>query len=318
MNSHNRSMSNRRRWRRQLTVRTVLITVACVLLVLFVGFVIVGNVLLNRTAKGDTEGDGANPPSNEPLPLPDAKSIQGYPIVAETTDTTTFSSRLGALTERGAKAVSLPLNTVDGGLLYRSPVGEALGWETAGTFTVTLERVVGIADQAGVYVSGTFYLSAFGEEDDLTRSVALAEAAAVATEAIRSGVDDILFLVPELTGAQSAELIRFLEDVRALEPNAVLGLAIPPSLLAQSDSGAMLTELTGALNYLALDVTQVEDGDAATYVETAIHDTENHYQLLYYGMRLLLPAGADEAEETAILSVVRDSGIVNWQILTQP
>lgn len=319
MNSHKRPISNRRRWRRQQTVRAVLITVACVLLALFVGFVIVGNVLLNKTARTDSPGDETDTPtSDEPQPLPEARKLQGYPILAETTDTSTFSSRLGKLTDKGATAVSLPLNTEDNALLYRSPVGEELGWQTAGAYTVTLTRVVEIADQAGVYISGTFYLTALHEEDDLVRSVALAEASAVAVEALRAGVDDLLFLVPDLTGAQSADLIRFLEGIRALEPSAVLGLAVSPSLLSQADGNTILSELDGYLNYLALDVTQVGDNNAAAHVDATIHDTENHYQLLYYNMRLLLPAGTDDAEESAILSVVEGSGIQNWQILTQP
>ncbi len=318
MNSRNQPISNRRKWRRRRTARMVVLVIVSVLLLVFVGFVIAGNALLNKTQQSAPPPEEQNTEKDSPPTLAQAKKIRGYPILAETSDSSTFSSRLGALTAKGVTAVSVPLNTVENTLLYRSPVAETLGMQEVGAHTVTLERVAQYADEMGVYVSGTFYLTAFQEENDLLRSVLLAQASAVVAEAIRAGLDDLLLVVSELSEERIEELIRFVDGIRALEPNAILGLAIGEQVLEMKNANVVLTRLDEAVNYMALDLTRVGDTDVGSYVDAAIHDTQHHYALLYYHMRLLLPSGADDAQQAALIEAVEGDGFQDWQILTQP
>lgn len=317
MNTPNRRpMPYRKRRRRQQTLRTVLIVLACVLALLVAAFMIIGNWLLDAIDEPSENGtEQGEQPAEQSAPLAAAEKIGGYPVWVETSDSSTFSTRLSALTAAGAKAVSLPLNTSENVLLYRSPIAEKLGLVGASDRTVTLEQAMKTAKASGVYVSGVYTLTAFDEEDDLVRSVALSHAAAILTEAFRAGVDDVLLLVPDWQGEGVGELTRFAEGIRALQPDAVLGVALNETLLGGESASALLEELRGALNYLAMDATHLEGNDPVAGVDGLIHDPSYHYDLLYYEMRLLLPDGADETERAALIAKTEESGIRNWQML---
>lgn len=315
-NQTRRPMPYRKRRRRRQTLRTTLIVLACVLVALVAAFMIIGNRLLAAIDEPSADETKQDAPTDEPsVPLVSAKRIGGYPIVAETSDSSTFATRLSALTKAGATAVSMPLNDAEGTLLYRSPIAVKLGLQSASERTVSLEQVMKTAKGAEVYVSGIFILSDFAEEDDLVRSVALSHATAILTEAFRAGVDDVLLLVPDWQGERVEELIRFAEGIRALYPDAVLGVALGESVLGASDASRLLETMSGAMNYLAMDATRVESADAVAGVDGLIHDPNYHYYLLYYHMRVLLPAGADAEEQTALIAKTEASGMDNWQIL---
>ena len=314
MKSHHRPLSNRRKWRRQRTVRTVLIVVASMLLLFFVGFVIVGNLLLKKTALvPETNEPQEQPVIEEVLPRP--QRIQAYPVVAETKDTTTFSSRLKKWTDQGISAITVPMNTESGDLLYHSPVAATIGLTTADDYTVTVPQIVKTAKDSGVYVNGYFYLNAFGEEDPLLRSVALSQAAAVTAEAILSGMDEVLFLIPDLGAEHTAELNRFLDEVRLLAPDATLGVAISQSLLSDTENREQaLAAIRPHVNFMALDATYA-DPQAADGIDAIIHDTQTHYLLLYYEMRLLLPMGADDVQTAEIVAAVIQNGLEDFQLI---
>lgn len=313
MRSHNHPISNRRKWRRQRTARVALIVAASMLLLFFVAFVIVGNILLDKTAYTPPSSEETAPPVvDESASLPEARKIQALSVLAETKDSSTFSSRLSKILESGANAASIPMNTATGKLLYRSPVAEQMGIPAADAYSVTLTQVAQVGQQAGIHLSGVYTLTAFGEEDDLLRSVALTQAGAIAAEAIRSGMNDVLFLIPDLTVADTEELIRFLDGIRQLEPTATLGVSLSPPFLAEENSDGALASLYKHVSFLALDATK-DGGATAEDVDAIIHDTQNHYLILYYDMRLLLPTGADDAATSAIAAVAKTNGFTNWQ-----
>lgn len=318
MNTPNRRpMPYRKRRGRRQTLRAVLITLACVVTVLLAAFMIIGNRLLKAIdAPSESETEQGKQETDLPKALAKAQQIGGYPIVAETSDSSTFSSRLSVLTAEGASAVSMSLNTLENVLLYRSPIAVKLGLVSASDRTVTLEQVMRSAEQAGVYVSGVYTLTAFGEEDDLVRSVALSHAAAILTEAFRAGIDDVLLIVPDWQGERAEELIRFAEGIRALQPDAVLGVAFNEAVLAMEGASELLETMSAAMNYLAMDATHAQGDDLAAAVDGLIHDPRYHYNLLYYEMRLLLPDGADKTERAALIAKTEESGIRNWQIVS--
>ena len=314
MKSHNRPLSNRRKWRRQRTVRTVLIVVASMLLLFFVGFVIVGNLLLKRTALPPEADESPETPAIEAV-LQRPSKIRAYPVVAETTDATTFASRLKKWTDQGITAITVPMNTESGELRYHSPVASQIGIPKADNYTVTVAQITKTAKDSGVYVNGYFYLSAFGEKDVLLRSVALSQAVAVTAEALLAGMDEVLFLIPELGIEDTAELNRFLDEVRLLAPDATLGVAISQSLLSDTEHREQaLAKIKPHVNFMALDTTHATPANAEG-IDALIHDAQTHYLLLYYEMRLLLPMGADDAETAEIVAVATQNGLEDFQLI---
>ena len=158
-------------------------------------------------------------------------------------------------------------------------------------------------------------MKALQTEDDLLRSVALAQNAAILAEAFRAGINDVMLYAPSMTSDQTDELLRFVEQIRALAPNASIGLSLPSAILSGADADTLVAKLAPYFNYLALDVTNAGENDAAEFVDAQVHSSQNQYRFLYYGMRLLLPAGADGEEEGRIVDAANRNGVKSWQIL---
>ena len=316
MNGRNRPISYRRKRQTKRTVITVLIVLGIVLSILFVGFVIVGNRMLRRVE--NTPKDEEKPTDSTVSELPDyvaPPSIRAYPVLAETTDTTTFYARMIAAKEKGADAISLPLTDASGNLLYKSATATSLGLQIDSPYRVTVSSLVEQAGANKVYVSGIYVLKALQTEDDLLRSVALAQNAAILAEAFRAGINDVMLYAPSMTSDQTDELLRFVEQIRALAPNASIGLSLPSAILSGADADTLVAKLAPYFNYLALDVTNAGENDAAEFVDAQVHSSQNQYRFLYYGMRLLLPAGADGEEEGRIVDAANRNGVKSWQIL---
>lgn len=317
MNGRNRPISYRRKRQTKRTVATVLIVLGIVLALLFISFVILGNQMRKR-AENTPKDEGKNPSDTLATEQPDyaaPPSVSAYPVLAETTDTTTFYSRMIAAKEKGATAISVPLTDAAGNLLYKSSVAASLGVDNNSTYHVTIGSLAEQASANQMYLSGVCVLKALEGEDDLLRSVALAQTAAIIAEAIRSGMDDVLLFAPSMKIEQIDELLRFVEQIRALAPDAVVGLALPSSVISHSDADKQIADLDSYFNYLALDVTDVGENDAAEFVDAQVHSSQNQYRFLYYGMRLLLPVGENGEEEERIVDAAKRNGVKSWQIL---
>lgn len=314
MNTRNRQISYRRKRQTKRTVATVLIVLGIVLALLFVAFVIIGNRMLKRAES--TPPTEPNETKEEPsVEYAAPAAIGAYPVLAETTDSSTFYSRMLAAKEKGATAISLPMTDAQGRLLYKSAVATTLSLQIDSPYRVSAASLVEQARSNGLYLSGIYLLRCFEQEDELLRSVSFAQHAAVLAEALRAGMDDVLLIVPSMTVEQRGELLRFVEQLRALAPDAVVGLALPESILSHAQVDDLLAELDAQLNYLAFDVTRYGENDPAAFVDAQVHSSQNQYRFLYYNMRLLLPDGADDAQQTLIVEAAKSNGVKSWQIL---
>lgn len=315
MNGRNRHVKYRRSVYRRRQIRFGLILSAVIVALLVVLFLIVGNLLRDKTEElpsRDKTSDTA-PISQERTPLP---AIKARAVLLEASDSTTFASRIDSLTEGGASAASVPLNTAGGSLLYRSPVGEQLGYPVFGTPSVRISSAMEQIDGSAVYLSGVFYLTAFAEEDALLRSVELSRSAAILAEALQQGMDDVLLITPALTADQVDELLRFAEDVRALAPNGVLGLSLPQAILTHENSSALIDRLWSNLDYLALNAAEFGSEDPVAYATQIVTNPNMTYNRLRYQMRVLLPTCADDTTTEAVIAAVEENGVNNWQILS--
>ena len=130
-----------------------------------------------------------------------------------TDDDTYFSDRLDSLVEKEVSAASIPLNTPDGALLFRSDIADSIAFPT-GTAKVSLSSLTDAAGERGVYLSGVFYVNTFKIEDSLLRSVELSKNAAIIAEVLNAGFNDVVIIAPHITEAHIDEVIRFTENIR--------------------------------------------------------------------------------------------------------
>ena len=315
MKRNNRPMRYRRRGYGRRHSHLLWILPLATALVLLVGLVVAGN-LLNRRNQNPADTDA--PPAQSDTPAVTERTpirdVRAYPVMLETAEAGTFSDRLAALVAAGRGEASVPLNTRDGRLLYRSQVGEQLGFVTDTDRSVTLTDALPAAKESGVYVSGVYYLTAFGEEDDLLRSVALSRSAALLAEGLRAGLNDVLLIAPDLGSEHTDELIRFLDELHALAPGSTVWLALGVAQYA-AENAAWIETLYGSVDYLALEAVSPEDTDPVSALSAAMTDANIRYHLLHYHVRILIPSAADDAALAERIAIPEAEKFYNWQIV---
>ena len=83
-------------------------------------------------------------------------------------------------------------------------------------------------------------------------------------------------------------------------------------MLEDEGSEVIVSKLWDAYDFLAYDISEVEaDKHVLTFAEESIN-SEVHYYLLRYNMRILLPA-LDAAELEEVVGVIKGKGLSNWQ-----
>lgn len=312
--ARNRHTNYRRSVYRRRSIGTVLIVLSVVLVVLVIAFVVIGNIL-NKQSKERGEGtsDTESSESSHDIKKP-SKSVNAYPVLLETNDSTVFSQRLDSLIEAGVREFSVPLNTKDGTLLYRSSIASPIGFPS-GNASVSITGAMEKASERGVYVSGVFYLTAFSTEDTLVRSVELSRASAIVSEAIRAGMDDVLLIAPDMTADDTDELSRFVDDVRALADGATVGLTVPSSVFEAENASEVIIRLSEAVDYLALDATESGENDPKLYIEERISNSGMLFYIHMYNMRVLIPSNSDTNVQNEYISALGASSINNWQLI---
>ena len=118
MNGRNRHLQYRRSVYRRRQIRLGLILTVIITVVLILGFLIVGNLLRKKNQPTENQGVTNPPPSVTEEEHSPILTLKARSVLLETADTSTFSSRVRALTENGTTALSIPLNNADGSLLY--------------------------------------------------------------------------------------------------------------------------------------------------------------------------------------------------------
>ncbi len=314
MNNRNRHIQYRKSVYRRRRIRTVLITVAVLLVVLLLAFFIIGNLLKKKTDDHKPIGgaDTTNPQSEHTV----MADIRAYPVPIETSDHTTFAERIDALTQKGSYAAAIPLNRADGTLLYRSPTAIRLGKQSESAHSVTIESAMSSVAEQSTYISGIFYLTAFSESDELLRSVELARESAILTEALRSGLRDVLLIAPAMTTEHTDEIIRLTDDLRAMCPDRSIGLALSADFLTAEQASSVVDRLYEKLDYLALNAAEHGDRDPVEHIQDTIYHTDIQYYRLRYHMRVLIPSIEDANVQSTYIAALENNGIFNWIILS--
>ena len=309
MNRPSRHMRYRKSVYRRRNIRTVIIIAVVAVVIIFALFLLLGKLFSNKV-----EDD----PSPKP-PTPSAETATPYPfesvrhvkaaLLSLDGTSSAVRTRLNRLIDAGQTAISIPLTDTNGQLLYRSQQANLGNYAIKGSSNLVLDDLAERAHADGVYLCGAYHLPAVKEENVLTRSVLMAEAAAVIAEAFLDGIDDIVIVVPALPVEQQAEILRLIESIRTLAPTAVIGLSLPEAEILEP-SAARIDTLAQRVDYLALDLRAEHEGELLPFAESRM--STMLYYLLRYEMRVLIPTLADETAQGELISAVEQESVDNW------
>ncbi len=291
-------------------IKIALLFSAICLLLVFILFLVFGNMLLNRSEEDNT------PPTdtaaqNDNTTKKNAKSVNALPI-SLSDSSSTLASRVLAARSSGASDICFALNNPDGSLLYSSPLAQGLGRQTEDNALWTLDGASEIFRNNGMYSVGITHIKELLSNDDLARTAALGYYASISAEALRSGIDDVLIFAGELPPERYGELVTLAAEVHRLCPDGILGLSLPPSLFS-GEHDALINELYSSFDYIAVNLTSPpnEQTDIVAYADTALGGIL--YYLLRYDARVLIPSTNDENITASLVSTVKAKGTENIQ-----
>ena len=312
MNRGNYHMRYRQSVYRRRRIRTVLIASGIIIVALLLLFLLLGNLFFNKMQESPEEPKRTETPQVEtPMPFEAVRHVQA-PILSLTESSSKIYDRLHALHEEGYTAVSVPLTDANGVLSYHSTVAANGDYTVKGSSSLSLSRLIENAHEDGTYLCGSYVLSAIHEDDALTRSVLLAESAAVIAEAFLDGMDDVVIIVPALPTDRYDEMIRFAESIKSFAPKAVIGLGLPEAEVATPDA-TRIDELAKSFDFLALDLRDDTESDPVSVAESRMGAML--YYLLRYQMRVMLPSVADADTQAKLITAVQNESIDNWMMI---
>lgn len=282
MNNQNRHMRYRRSVYRRRRIRIAVIASVCAIVALALAFVIIGNVLASRTTPSDDgkeDGDGTETGTLEAS----GRSVSSL-FVPLALDGSSLGERLASAEARGYSDVCFALDTENGYLYYKSDIAASLGKQKNAVSDLrTLSSIISLTSARSLYTTGVTYVPDMRSNDDLVRSAAIGYHAALITEAIREGVDDVLVMPGELDEQRYEELIRLADEVHRLEEDAYVGLALPASVFASEDASNLIYTLAQSYDFLAVRI------DAETDMSGLL------FYFLGYNVRAIVP-DADTAD----------------------
>ena len=315
MNRPNRRVSYRRRAYRKNRIKLILGVVAAVLVSVFIALVIVGNLIGDKVEDNVTKRNH-KVTETEALPHGEVKKVLAYPVPIYVEGTSLLATRIKNASDEGYSDACFFLDGADGRLTYNSEVAISLGKQAAGADKPTLKKATEAFRDKGMHTVGMTHLYEFNTDDDLARSAAIGYYSALISEALRSGVDDVLIYVGEIPVERYSELSLLARDVHRLCPGGKIGLTLPASVLSDQGNSLLVDELWDSFDYLAADLTAVavDEGQSLSDAMDASLGGMLYY-LLRYDMRVLVPLVSDSAQMAQILDTVKQIGSENIQII---
>ena len=187
--------------------------------------------------------------------------------------------------------VSITLNTPTGQINYTSEVVDYLAMESISQNVLydAMGEVHLFADFAG----GVFYPQALYQEGaDLQYAVAAKECALL-KEFLHAGGSEILLCGIPFTQTDTASILRYVKQIKAMAGDSPIGVAIPLAVARADGSWALLESLARECDFLAIDLTEATSVAGAEQILT-----DARYYIQQYDMRVIL----NERQEELILA----------------
>lgn len=187
--------------------------------------------------------------------------------------------------------ISITLNTPTGQINYTSEVVSYLAMESISQNVLydAMGEVHLFADFAG----GVFYPQALYQEGaDLQYAVAAKECALL-KEFLHAGGSEILLCGIPFTQTDTASILRYVKQIKAMAGESPVGVAIPLAVARADGSWALLESLAKECDFLAIDLTEATSVAGAEQILT-----DARYYIQQYDMRVIL----NERQEELILA----------------
>ena len=292
---------------RRKRIPPVLIFILFIVVLLVAAFLIIGNLLNDKTeeaGKPASTSDGDLPQSK---PTPTSVICQVLDIEGEASSQT--NNNLAALAQRGAAAVSVKVNGSDSKILYDSDVAKAFGFQSGGF--IEMSTIVSRAQSRGIYVSAYFKLGFMSEKNNDVRAAKLGYEAALVGEMCAAGVGDVMIYAPDATSENYVELVRLANNVKAVMPNAKIGIALKSDIFSSQNAAVVIDALFEVYDIIGIDLSDAKAEDAEEYLDGALG--KNLYYVLRYNARVIVPSFEDKETASAIEAVLASNSVTNIQ-----
>ena len=316
MNRPNRHMRYRRSVYRKKRIKLIAVCSVCAVVVIALLFLIIGNLLGDKVEENVESRKSANETVTKEDSHSTPKSVIAFPVPLSDASSS-LSSRLKKAAADGYSEICFELDSADGALLYSSDVAQRLGKQSSGSGLWKLNDATELTAENGLYSIGVTHVSDFSGDDDLIRSAALGYHSALISEALRSGVDEVLIFAGDIPPDRYAELARLALEVKRLCPDGIIGISLPVSAFADAQNSTVIDELWNAFDYFAADLTHCTGGEVGAAEQISGELGQMLYYLLRYNARVLLPYTQNADELSLMIAAVNDSGSENIQIMPQ-
>ena len=311
MRGRNSSKYYRRNSYKKKKLRNVLIISAICLAVLFLLFLVFGNLLnkkseIERVEREKTQTTAA--PTDETV----GYSIEAYSVeIATGVD---VGTRIKELSGMGVRAVSLKLTGSDGRLLIQSDIAASLGYQNKTDTLVDFSSLISKAKYYGMFSSAVFDLQFLTQKDAKQRAVMLAYESALAVEIIEKGADEVIVRAPSADVASTALLMDFAKSVKSINDSVVLGVALPTEFFYEESSAEAVSMLAESFDIVGIDASKIQGGEqnSLDHIDAIFTESKLKYYVLRYNMRVIVPQISDDQDE-ALRSVLMENSIQNWQ-----
>ena len=295
MNNQKRHSRYRQSVYRRRKIKTVSITIICVLVVLTVAFLVAGSILGGRTdGKIDDHVDQPDTTSG----IKKSEITVNSRFVPLALDGSTLGERLSTATSGGYSDICFELDTENGYLYYQSETATLLGKQkNAASDLRTLSGIISLTTSRQLYCTGITYVSELRSNNDLVRSAAIGYHAALIAEVLRAGINDVLVMPGEISEDRYDELIKLADEVHRLAEGQKVGIALPLSAFTSENSAELIHKMSQAFDFLAVEIDENTDMGGMIFY------------LLSYNVRVLVPD--DETAER----VRNERGHQNIQIM---
>ena len=317
MNGYNRRRKYRRSAYRRRHIGTVLITVAISVVSFLIILLIVGNILHKKSiARHTADASEDTPPVSDAVTADEKRQsllLNGRLCLLRADGTTVFEDRIELLLKDGHTQLSVPMNDrASGSLLYGSNIGSSIG--VGSSSDGDLDGAIKAAKDREMTVSGIYYLNALSIEDPLVRSAELSRAAAIISEILNKGADEVSVVAPGMSAERIDEIIEFVSDIHSLTESGAVGITVSEDILTSDDASALISRLDEGVDFLCVDLSLYGEAEPSEYIDGKINSDYLIY-LHMYKMRLLLPYSDNADAQNAIIGVATDNGMNNWQII---
>ena len=264
--------------------------------------IILGNIL-NATLDDDKlaalKTPTAQTPETPEIPDRRVQNVRAYPF-APGDDPDRPVTGEGVILD----AVSLSICTPEGVMTYVSPVADFQGRDSLSV--VTLADCMTDLTAKIPYVCGVYYPQSLTARDEDVIFAAAATDAALLREFVRAGGSEILIVGASFAPEDLPYLGEYLRTLKSHLGDTPISLAIPYAYASSEDAWQTIPALSGLVDLLTLDLSDVSNEDMEEALLTA------PYYLSQYRMRLAI-----SASQSRWVAPV-EASFSDYQILSTP